>query len=124
MRATAFLPLTPSPDNNGGVWSARRRQRQSQAVGRTSGTAAQPCRPGSDPVFVEAWPVSCGRLGATTQRTREGKVTRPPHLSHPVEEGMTMSAPIIAALRQHRQLKESVLHTAQELAPPAPRSTA
>ena len=29
---------------------------------------------------------------------------------------MTMSAPIIAALRQQRQLKESLLHTAQELA--------
>jgi hypothetical protein len=29
---------------------------------------------------------------------------------------MSLSAPIIAALRQHRQLKESVLHTAQELA--------
>ena len=27
-----------------------------------------------------------------------------------------MSAPIIAALRQHRQLKESLLHTAQEIA--------
>src|SRR6516162_4769441 len=29
---------------------------------------------------------------------------------------MTMSSPIIAALRQQRQLKESLLHTAQELA--------
>src|SRR5215468_8493527 len=29
---------------------------------------------------------------------------------------MTMSTPIIAALRQQRQLKESLLHTAQELA--------
>src|SRR5262245_5722466 len=29
---------------------------------------------------------------------------------------MSMSSPIIAAIRQQRQLKESVLHTAQELA--------
>jgi hypothetical protein len=29
---------------------------------------------------------------------------------------MTMSSPIIAAIRQQRQLKESLLHTAQELA--------
>ena len=29
---------------------------------------------------------------------------------------MSLSAPIIAALRQHRKLTESLLHTAQELA--------
>src|SRR5262249_48536076 len=32
------------------------------------------------------------------------------------EEGVTMAAPLIAALRTRRDLKESLLHTAQELA--------